>query len=116
MKRIADGQEVHIKVSGSACRSMVALVAIVGVVVESSEKAIRVRVDNARRHPKQDCPMIWLPRSAVVEPTPPKDAQLRAYWDKNKVGEGRHELAKWFRFDAYQASVVNRIDAAIVGI
>jgi hypothetical protein len=114
--KLAVGSDVAIHVGGAACHTMVAVLMIFGTVLRETEKAVQIRVSNARAWKDGGEVTLWIPKSAIVEP-PADEPHVAAYFAKH----GRDfppawHLAKWFAFDSYGQRVLDRIEPGITAI
>lgn len=115
--KLVVGADISIFVSGGTCATMVAVLMIHGTIVAATEKAVQIRVENARAWTKGKDVTLWIPKSAIVEP-PPDPPHVAAYWASvgGRATSRAWHLAAWFRFDAYGQRVLDRIDAGITAI
>jgi hypothetical protein len=113
--KLSVGTDISIFVSGGACYTMVSVLMLHGVVVAETEKAIQLRVENARPWKAGQPVTMWFPKSAIVVPV--NEPHVAAYFAANGGrSPSSFHLASWFRFDTYGQRVLDRVDAAITAI
>jgi len=110
------GQELSIKLVGGVCATMVSITAIHGTVIRETEKAVLIELHNARPFVKGQPLTIWLPKSAIVASKPLTGHVLDYFTKNNMLKDRMSEIAKWFKFDAQQLRILNRIDADIISV
>lgn len=106
------GTMIGISLGGAAFHArgtaVLATRTLTGTIVHVTEKAIRIEVFGQKNT------TIWLPKSALTVEIPTDEHILAYYKSNGMLNNPNYKLASWFRPDAWQLSVFDRVETAFL--